>query len=146
MNSEFRVKDQIPDGTVCNQVGQTIWRTGDGSKYEMLEIECPEFDAKGWVHLYHTDKYVPPTEPPPTEMPEPIGTVIINHPEGDEMVMLVTHGFSELGEVPNGSVCNLLREETREYYEQGEYHPFVMYDIHCPEFNVAGWIEAEWTE
>ena len=133
MNSEFRVRDQIPDGTICNEIGRRIWRVGDGSEYEMLEIECPEFDAKGWVHLNNTDQRPTPAPfPSPTDMPAPIGTAIIHDPEGKEQVRIITEFGTFRGFVPDGSVCNILKEETWEYYSQGEYLPLPMYSVPLP--------------
>ena len=112
----------------------------------MLEIECPEFDAKGFVHLYNTDKYVPPvppTEPPPTEVPEPIGHVTLRDSEGNEEVSMYIPNSGATVFVPNGTVCELLEEITVEVFSQGELHPELEYSIRCPEYNVIGLIWAE---
>ena len=82
----------------------------------------------------------------PAALPQSIGTVVIQHPEGNELVEIINHNGSVVGEIPNGSVCSKLKEETWEYYHLGEYFPLPMFEIDCPESNVRGWVEAEWTE
>jgi len=112
----------------------------------MIEIECPEFDAKGWVQVYHTDKYVPPTEPPPTEpteMPKPIGKVTLRDSEGNEEVGIYITNSGATVTVPNGTVCELLEEITEQVFSEGELHPELGYSIRCLEYDVIGFIWAE---
>lgn len=134
---------RIPNGTICIGTGEAIVELKP-QPYDMYEIECPEFDVTGWVYVRYTDKWQPPDAEPLTDVPMPIGTVRIRHPDGNPRVVIINHNGSVAGHIPNLKVCNILKEESWDVWHQGEYSPLLMFEIEC--LGVRGWVESEWTD